>query len=446
MEFQLLGPFQARDSGQPVLVGKRRQERCLLSILLLDAGRVVSTAHLVGLLWPGEPPAGARGTVHTYVGRLRAALAPHGLQVETVRDGYRVDPEPHTIDVRDFADLVRRADRAAEPGQRVRLYDEALALWRGPVLADVAEDALREQLVGHLEEQRLTAFEQRAEEHLALGLPDRVVADLTPLATRSPCRERLVAALMTALHATGRQADALALYRTTRQELVGELGIEPGSTLRGLHEGILRGDPGLDRPAGPVHAVRVGGEWLPWTTSGHPALEFCNTYAGWGGPPLPGAEWLRSHRTLAVWSGHHSLAEEWAVAGMLRRAETHPEEAAAALEEARRFRARLYACLADPDDVGAFNDVATVVNEAAAASVFVRGEGRLGHWRTTPAAGLRLPLAAVAREAAALLGEAGRFLVRACPGAGCGWLFLDESGRRRWCSLQTCGGRGTPVH
>ncbi|MGW2113923.1 BTAD domain-containing putative transcriptional regulator [Streptomyces zhihengii] len=446
MEFQLLGPFEARHDGRPVPVGRRRQERCLLAVLLLDAGRVVTTARLIDLLWGGAPPASARGTVHTYVGRLRGALGPYGVALETVGDGYRVDPGPHTVDVHDFTGLVRRAGRAAEPVRRVRLYDEALALWRGPLLADTADDALRERLGEGLAGLRLTALEERAAEHLGLGLHDRVIGDLTAPAAEHPDRERLVAALMTALHRAGRQAQALELYRRTRLALVDGLGIEPGSVLRSLHGRILHGDPGLDRPAAPLHAVRVGGEWLPWTTSGHPALEFCNTFAGWGAPPLPGSEWLRRFGTLAVWAGHHGLAEEWEVAGLLRTAAERPREAAGALARARGFRERLYACLTAPDDVRAFREVAAVVDEAAAHGVFVRGDDGLGHWRTRPAAGLELPLYAVARSAAGLLAEPRRLLVRACPGEACGWLFLDESGRRRWCSLRTCGGAGTATH
>lgn len=160
--------------------------------------------------------------------------------------------------------------------------------------------------------------------------------------------------------------------------------------------------------------------WLPWTTSGHPALELCNTYAGWGGPPLPGSEWLPEYTSLAVWAGHHELTEEWVVKGLLRRAGERPAEAEAALEEARQFRARLYACLIDPDDAQAFKAVVPFVEEAAAVGVFIRAHDRLGHWRTPPSAGLRLPLLAAARAAGELLGDPARFLVRACPGAGCG--------------------------
>ncbi|GAA3831290.1 BTAD domain-containing putative transcriptional regulator [Streptomyces phyllanthi] len=444
MEFQLLGPFHARHEGQRVLVGSRRQERCLLSILLLQAGRTVTTARLIDLLWNGDAPATARSTVHTYVGRLRAGLRPHGLRIDTRHDGYAVEPGGHVIDAQEFTRLVRQAAAVGDPAERVRLHDEALALWKGPLLADVADDRLRDRLGRHLGELRLSALEQWAEAQLALGRHERVAADLMAPVREHPERERLVADRMTALYRSGRQADALQLYRSTYEALVNEFGVDPGPELRSLHSRILRGDPRLDRRPAPVYAVRVGEEWLPWNTSGHPALEFCNTYAGWGGPPLPGSEWLRGYTTLAVWAGHMDLADDRLVTWLLDRARQHPEEAAAALEEAREFRTALYTCLTDPHDARAFKAVAGVVEDAARFSVFTLGEDGLGHWLPSRAADLRLPLCAAARSAAELLADPRRFTIRACPSEDCGWLFLDQRGRRRWCSLATCGSGSPP--
>ncbi|MFJ5720000.1 BTAD domain-containing putative transcriptional regulator [Streptomyces sp. NPDC093149] len=441
MEFQLLGPFAARHEGRQVLAGSRRQERCLLSVLLLHAGRAVTTERLIDLLWNGDAPASARGTIHTYIGRLRAALKPYGVPVETRHDGYAVEQGPHTIDAQEFTLLVRQAADAGDPAEQVRLYDWALGLWRGPLLADVADDRLRTRLGGPLDELRLSAVERRAEVQLTMGLHDRVVADLTPLVEECPGRERLVAAQMTALYRGGRQADALELYRSTRKALVTEFGIEPGAELQTLHDRMLRGDHRLDRPPGPVYAVRVGDQWLPWSTSGHPALEFCNTYAGWGGDRLPGSEWLRSYATLAVWAGHMDLIEDQLVTRLREQALRHPDEAAAALAEARQFRTKLYACLADPGDARAFKAVAGTVEDAARHSVFTRGEDGLGRWQPSPSARLRLPVCAVARSSGELLADPRRFMVRSCPSEDCGWLFLDASGRRRWCSLATCGAK-----
>ncbi|MFI8826029.1 BTAD domain-containing putative transcriptional regulator [Streptomyces sp. NPDC053431] len=440
MDFSLLGPFEARHEGIRVDLGIRRQERCLLAILLLDAGRVVSVPRIADLLWNGAPPDSARGTVHTYVGRVRAALKPYGVTVATRHDGYAVDLSGHTVDVREFLDLAGQAAVAGDPGEQVRCYDRALALWRGPLLDGTVDEALRDRLGGRLAELRLTALEQRAETRLTMGLHARVLADLGPLAAELPGRERLVAALMTALYRAGRQAEALALYRTTRRHLVTELGIDPGPALTTLHDRILAGDPRLDRPPAPLYAVRVRDQWLPWTTSGHPALEFCNTFAGWHHTPeVPGSDWLRAYETLAVWAGHHDLADDPQVDRLLREAAARPDAAAAALAEARAFRTALYACLTDPADVRAFHTVAAVAQQAARSAVLTLGPDGLAQWRLAPSAGLDLPLHATARAAAELLADPRRLTLRACPSADCGWLFLDESGRRRWCSLATCG-------
>ncbi|MFK3733310.1 BTAD domain-containing putative transcriptional regulator [Streptomyces sp. NPDC088090] len=446
MDFALLGPFEARHEGRPVPLGIRRQERCLLALLLLEAGRAVPTARLAGLLWDGAPPPAARATLHTYVGRLRAALRPYGVTVSTRHDGYAVETDGHTVDVREFLDLLGRAAHAGDPGERLRCHDRALALWRGPLLDGTLDPERRARLGGRLAELRLTALEQRAETHLTMGLHTRVLADLAPLAAAHPDRERLVAALMTALYRDGRQAEALETYRTTRDHLAGELGIDPGPALTTLHERILAADPRLDRPPAPLYAVRVRDHWLPWTTGGHPALEFCNTYAGWHrGPGTPGSDWLRSYATLAVWAGHLDLADDTVVDALLDLARARPDEAAATLTEARAFRTALYACLTDPADGRAFRAVAATAGEAAATAVLTAGTDGLAHWRLPPSAGLRLPLLATARAAADLLTTPARLTLRACPGADCGWLFQDATGRRRWCSLSTCGAAPSPA-
>ncbi|MFI6584833.1 BTAD domain-containing putative transcriptional regulator [Embleya sp. NPDC050493] len=441
MEFRLLGPFQARHEDTEITVGSRRQERCLLAVLLLDAGRVVGTARLIDLLWHGAPPAGARGTVHTYIARLRSRLGPYGVRVRTRHDGYTIDPDGHAVDAWEFVNLIEQAAQAGDPAERIRLHDRALALWRGPLLADVVDEPLRGRLGGRLAELRSAALEQRAEARLAMGLHDRVLADLAPVVDEFATRERLVAARMTALYRAGRRAEALEVYRHTRKLLVAELGIDPGPELTTLHDRVLHGDPRLDRPSAPVYAVRVGGEWLPWNTGGHPALEFCNTYAGWSRPGRPDADWLRRYETLAVWAGHLDLVDDRLVRRLRRRAREHPDEAAEALARARVFRGDLYACLTDPHDARAFDAVAAVASEGAGSAVFVRGEDGLGQWRLSDAAGLHSPLYATARSAAELLADPSRFTIRRCPDEDCGWLFADPGGRRRWCSLATCGNR-----
>ncbi|MFE9693496.1 BTAD domain-containing putative transcriptional regulator [Micromonospora sp. NPDC005806] len=444
MDFHLLGPFEARDDGQAVEVGSRRQERSLLGVLLLEPGRLVSTDRLIDLLWHGSPPASARGAVHTYVGRLRASLTPYGVRISTRGDGYLVEADGHQVDVVEFAGLVRQAGDAVDPADRVRLLDRALTLWRGPLLADSADDELRERLQGPIEELWLVGVELRAEARLALSQHHRAITELAPLVARHPTREQLVAILMTALYLGSRRADALRLYRTTRELLMTDLGIEPGPRLREVHRRILDGDDRLDRTGRPMYEVRVRDESLPWSVGGHAALDFCNTFAGWGlEARLPGAEWLRGYRTLAVWSGHVGLADEVSVSRLLHLARRDPGEADAVLTEARTLRADLYACLVDPANRRAFDAVARAA-EAAAPTLMFRPEvdGR-GRWSPDLTAGLRLPLHAAAWSAAQLLADPRRLTVRACPDEHCGWLFLDESGLRRWCSLGTCGSRAT---
>ncbi len=441
MDFRLLGPFEARHEGQPALPRVRRQERLLLAILLLDTGRTVPVDRLVELLWQGRAPGAARATVHTYIGRLRSALGPYGLRLSTLDDGYRVEPGEHRVDSAEFTALVHRAGEAGDPAHCVELHDEALALWRGPLLEGLADESLRGRLGGVLAELRLSALERRAEDLLAMGRHHRVVADLLPEIRRAPPRERLVVAQMTALYRSGRPAEALDLYQETRTALVEELGLEPGADLRELHRRILAADPRLDRPSGPVYAVRVRDVWLPWNTSGHPALEFCNTYAGWGSPSLPGSDWLARYESLAVWAGHLGLAEDAAVDSLLSTAARAPEAAETALSEARDLRTAAYACFTDPADTRAFKTLATAAEEAARHAEFTRGPDGLGRWSLTPAAGLRLPLLAAAHTAAELLATPRVHTLRVCPGKDCGWLFLDETGRRRWCSLGTCGAR-----
>ncbi|MGR6322513.1 BTAD domain-containing putative transcriptional regulator [Micromonospora soli] len=442
MDFHLLGPFEARHDGQLVEVGSRRQERSLLGVLLLEPGRLVSTDRLIDLLWHGSPPASARGAVHTYVGRLRASLTPYGVRISTRGDGYLVEADGHRVDVVEFAALVGQAGDTADPAERVRLLERALTRWRGPLLADSADDELRERLQGPLEELRLAGVELRAEARLALNQPDRAITELTPLVARHPTREPLVATLMTALHRGARRAEALRLYRTTRDLLVADLGVEPGSRLRDVHRRILADDDRLDRPGRPIFEVRVRDEQLPWSVGGHPALDFCNTFAGWGlAPSPPRGEWLRSYRTLAVWIGHVGLADEVSVSRLLHLARRDPGRADALLTEARALRATLYACLVAPDDRRAFETVARYAEAAARTLVFrPEADGR-GRWWPDLTAGLRLPLHAVAWSAAQLLADPRRLTVRVCPDEQCGWLFLDETGLRRWCSMGTCGRR-----
>jgi len=438
MDFRLLGPFEARAGGQSISVGTRRQERLLLATMLLDAGHILSIDRLVDLLWGDAPPPSARGAIHTYIGRLRRTLAPHGVVIATRGDGYLVDPAGHTVDAADFVERAQHAANLLDQGERVRLLDAALALWRGPLLADLADDGLRHRLGAHLTELRLSTSELQADLRLGMGHHDRVIAALTSLTEQYPTRERLIALLMTALYRAHRQADATALFRGTRKILAAELGAEPGADLHALHTRILRNDTSLDRPPKPAYAVRIRDQWMPWKSAGHPALEFCNTYGAWNARPAPRAEWLHTYATLAVWAGYVDLADQQTVSRLIDEADRDPLQAAAVLAEARNLRAHLYACLTRPITPSSFDVVARYAEAAARESRYVRDGDGLGQWRLSESCGLRLPLYAAAGSAAELLADPRRYTVRRCPAAHCGWLYLDQSQLRQWCTMALC--------
>jgi SARP family transcriptional regulator, regulator of embCAB operon len=443
MDFQLLGPFEARAGGRPVVVATRRQERLLLAVLLLEAGRVVPIERLTDLLWPGQPPRSARGAIHTYVGRLRRNLAAHKVIVATHGEGYRFEPAGHRVDAVDFLEAAQHAATLLDQGERVRLLDAALAMWRGPLLDDLADDELRHRLGAHLVDARLATCELLADIRLAMGHHDRVAADLAGPAEAHPTRERLVGLLMTALYRSHRRAEAIELYHRTRTLLADELGVDPGPDLQALHVRILRSDPNLDRPPKPPYAVRVRDQWLPWKAAGHPALEYCNTYAAWNAAePSPRAEWLRTYEVLAVWAEYVDLADQSVVSQLLGEARDDPMHAAAVLEEARTLRRQLYACLTAADAAEAFDIVARYAEQAAQESRFRRDGDGLGRWQVSDSAGLRLPLHAAARTAADLLSDPRRFTVRRCPSVDCGWLYLDQSGLRQWCTMALCAPPG----
>jgi tetratricopeptide (TPR) repeat protein len=192
------------------------------------------------------------------VARLRAHLRPYGVTISTHADGYAIDVDPDAVDASRFTRTIADAQDVADPSRRAGLLAQALALWRGPPLADVADDHLRDRVGSGLADLRLTAIELKAEADLARGRHRQVVGDLTPLAGHHRPRERLTELLMLALYRCGRQADALAQFHDTRRLLVEDLGIEPGEALRGLHTQILTNDPALGS-----HGSSIGDKTTP---------------------------------------------------------------------------------------------------------------------------------------------------------------------------------------
>ncbi|WP_432906300.1 BTAD domain-containing putative transcriptional regulator [Micromonospora matsumotoense] len=269
-DIRLLGRLDLVHGGHPVRFGRRR-ERCLLGLLLLEAGRSVPVDRLVDLLWDGGPAASARASLRSNVARLRADLrhggvAPSELRLRGGDGGYRADVDPWLVDAHRFRILVGRAGRLTEPGARAEVLRDALAMWRGAVLEADASDRLRERIGAELTELRITATEQMIDAEFDCGRARQLVGELAVLAAEHPQRERLTAQFMLALHQAGRQADALRVYRRFRQRLVDDLGVDPGSDLRDVHTAILRG---VDLPGGvaPRRAVQVPAQ-LPAEVSG----------------------------------------------------------------------------------------------------------------------------------------------------------------------------------
>ncbi|WP_335986969.1 AfsR/SARP family transcriptional regulator [Glycomyces sp. MUSA5-2] len=236
--FRVLGPVEILRDGN-ALGPTTAQLRCVLALLLLDLGRAVTAERLIAALWPAGPPASALNTVRVYVTRLRRLLAGDpAVALATVGRGWRLDCDPAQVDLYRFRDLVSRARRGEAPGTGP-LLDEALRLWRGPALADIAGDEWREGLRTGLEEERLAALEDRLAHDIAAGAARDVVPELAALVAGHPVRERPAQLLMAALGDSGRTAEALALYRKTRRFLVDELGVEPGPGLQREHRRLL---------------------------------------------------------------------------------------------------------------------------------------------------------------------------------------------------------------
>ena len=263
-EFRLLGPLEVRRDGRviPIRAGKHR---ALLACLLLRANRVVPITELVEALWGDVPPARTRGTLQTYVMRLRQVLGEPS-SIVTTPVGYRLSVALDRIDVHQFTAGAARAREAADAGDLVSaqaIYAETIALWRGPALLDVPSEALHREAAPRLTELLMGLHEQRVDVELAVGNHEQLVSVLRGLTVDHPLRERLWAQLMLALYRSSRQAEALEVFRQVSRMLDEQLGIDPGEDLRAMHQAILTGDPRLAAPqAAPAE------ESLPGTLPG----------------------------------------------------------------------------------------------------------------------------------------------------------------------------------
>jgi predicted ATPase/DNA-binding SARP family transcriptional activator len=243
VQIGLLGPFEVRTDDGVVADVPGARLRGLLIALALEAGHVVPKATLVDWIWGERPPSDAANALQRLASRLRKAL-PAGV-IEGQPGGYRLTVAADAVDALRFERLLAQARHQEGPG-RVRLLREALALWRGAAMADVTlEDSEAfNAAVTRLEGLRLTAMEDRFEAEVGLGRDAEVIAELTDAVTAHPLRERLVAALMRALVAAGRDSEALLSYERTREALADALGADPSPELSALHVALLRGELG----------------------------------------------------------------------------------------------------------------------------------------------------------------------------------------------------------
>ncbi|MFI6174010.1 BTAD domain-containing putative transcriptional regulator [Nonomuraea sp. NPDC051191] len=234
--FHVLGPLEIRSGGRPLRISGGKP-RMLLATLLLEAGQVVGADRLAEVLWPGRPPRSALANVRTYVSALRSQLGPVGLRAAGA--GYTIDVADDALDLRLFEELTGRGE-----------YGHALALWRGAPLSDLPGSPVWDRRIEHLHRLRLRAAECLIERRLKAGDHDGAADELRGLLAEHPYREDLWGRLLLALHRGGRKAEALRTYAAVRDQLVDELGVEPGAELRGAYELILA-DEGRAAPAVP---------------------------------------------------------------------------------------------------------------------------------------------------------------------------------------------------
>jgi len=245
MQFLLLGSLEAWDNGRALPLGGPKQ-RVVLAHLLLQANRVVTTERLIDAIWAEEPPETARNTLQTYVRLLRRVVGAERIQHRS--SGYMLEAARDEVDALRFQELIEESRRLATTDlpAAITALREALDLWRGPALDDLADQPSLRSEIARLEEIRLAALEERISAELDLGRHREVVAELETLIGRHRYRERLWGDLLVALYRSGRQGDALNAYHRARTVLREELGIDPSPELQRLQEQVLRQDAALD--------------------------------------------------------------------------------------------------------------------------------------------------------------------------------------------------------
>jgi peptide/nickel transport system substrate-binding protein len=274
---KLLGPVAATLDGRPIPLGATKQ-RALLAVLALHANVTVPIDRLVDALWGDDPPATAPKMVQLYVSQLRRLFAGGDAEIVTHGRGYELRVEMDAVDAGRFERLVERVARAeGVPG-------EALALWSGAPLADVADEPFAAPEIRRLEALWLRAAELAVDGDLAAGRDEKALAQVDGLLADHPLREHLHAQRMLALYRSGRQAEALEAYVAARRRLVDDIGVEPSAELRELHERILRQDPALRLPSHPTTSGENGrappAERIPRTPRARPLMIAAGVAAG----------------------------------------------------------------------------------------------------------------------------------------------------------------------
>ena len=260
MPFGLLGPLEVRNGTGSNIEVRGRQPRIVLSMLLAAKGRAVTVDALIDAIWGDSPPVSATGTLQTYVSRLRRIIEPAGGNLAFDDTGYRLAVDPNDVDLNRFEALADEGHALLTAGRAAEargLLVEADALWRGPVLPDLADVEGMVALSARLEERRFVALEDRFAADLLLGRHATVAAELAELVALHPLRENLQHQLALALYRSGRQAEALRALNDAASTLREELGIEPSRPLRDLEAAILAHDPALDMPAQAMRATEV---------------------------------------------------------------------------------------------------------------------------------------------------------------------------------------------
>ncbi|OKJ73994.1 AfsR/SARP family transcriptional regulator [Streptomyces sp. CB02460] len=262
MEFRLLGTVCVDTLTGPLPLGPAKR-RSLLAALLLHANTPVSMARLTDCLWDEEPPLHARTVIQGHVSRLRALLVgadarAYGVELATLGDAYVLRAPETLLDSQRFEELLMLAREQRDPADTVLMLKEALSLWQGPALTGTFASAPLQAAAHALEESRLATVEQLAGAYGELGEHHRAAAVLCTEAVAHPLRESLAAALMTALHRSGRQSEALDCFHRTRRLLADELGIDPGRELADAYARVLRGEGGPGGPVAPEHAAGAG--------------------------------------------------------------------------------------------------------------------------------------------------------------------------------------------